>query len=311
MELKSESVLVGSIQKFSIEDGPGIRTTVFLKGCPLNCKWCHNPEMIDSRQQLIKSPRNCIGCGHCLNNCPQEAISMDKENGITVDRTKCDACLLCAEECYARALRPVAKYMTVDDIIAEVEKDKGFYNHTNGGLTISGGELLLHTSFVSRLIDAAADKEINVCLDTSGYGNQNQLLELARKNNVTDILYDMKSIDNAIHKEYTGVSNELIISNLKALSSDEKILKKLTIRMPLIAGINDTEEIIKRTGEFFKKLGIKHINLLPYHNLGMSKTRNLGGKQEEFSPPSEERLEEIERYLTEEINLEVGILGRV
>lgn len=311
MKLEADSVLVGSIQKFSVEDGPGIRTTVFLKGCPLNCKWCHNPEMINPEQQLIKSPKNCIGCGHCISVCPHNALHMNREKGIMIDRNRCDACLICTSECYAKALRPVAKYMTIEEIIAEAEEDKGFYNHTGGGITISGGELLLHAAFADRLIDAAAECGINVCLDTSGYGNQEQLISLANKENVTDILYDIKSIDDEVHKEYTGVSNKLILSNLKALACRKKTMDKLTVRMPLVAGVNDTEDIIMHTGEFYKEIGIKKVNLLPYHNLGIGKKRNLGGKQEEFSQPSEERIEAIEAYFRNSINLEVEVLGRV
>lgn len=311
MENKSESVLVGSLQKFSVEDGPGVRTTVFLKGCPLNCKWCHNPEMIDPKQQLIKSPNNCIGCGCCIKTCPKGAISMDPEQGIVIDRTLCDVCLACADQCYARALRPVAKEMTVEEILEVVEQDKGFYEKTGGGMTLSGGEMLMHREIVEKLIDGAAKRDINVCLDTSGFGDSRALLEMARRDNVTDILYDMKAIDDQVHQAFTGVSNRLILENLKMLAQDEKAADKLIMRMPLIKDVNDTEDIIRRTGEFYREIGIKRINLLPYHNLGISKMRNVGGVQEEFEPPTEERLTEIEVYFRDEINAKVEILGRV
>ena len=311
MSNNAASVLVGSIQKFSVEDGPGIRTTVFLKGCPLSCKWCHNPEMIDGKQQLISSPNNCIGCGHCIQICPKGAISMDQEKGIQVDRKNCDVCLKCAKECYAQALRPVAKEMTIDEILATVEQDKRFYDHTGGGITVSGGEMLTHADFVGRLIDEAAKREIHVCLDTSGFGEAKSLQELARKENVTDILYDMKAIDDDVHREYTGVSNEKILANLRMLAEDPKTADKLWLRMPLVHGVNDTEEIIRRTGEFYQEIGVKKVNLLPYHNLGISKERNVGGVQEEFQPPSEEWLTEIEHYFKDELHLDVSILGRV
>lgn len=311
MSKKAASVLVGSIQKFSVEDGPGIRTTVFLKGCPLSCKWCHNPEMIDVAQQLISSPNNCIGCGHCIQICPQRAISMDPEKGIQVDRKACDVCLKCAKGCYAQALRPVAKEMTVDEILETAEQDKRFYDHTGGGITVSGGEMLTHAGFVGQLLEEAAKRGIHVCLDTSGFGDAKALQELAKKENVTDILYDMKSIDDEVHKAYTGVGNQLILANLRMLAQDPATAAKLTLRMPLVQGVNDSEEIIRKTGEFYKESGIKKVNLLPYHNLGISKERNVGGVQEEFQPPSEERLSEIERYFKEELHLDVSILGRV
>ena len=289
----AERVLVGSLQKFSVEDGPGIRTTIFFKGCPLDCKWCHNPELIDERQQLIKSQNNCIGCGHCVKACPQDAISISAEEGVIIDRTKCDLCLVCANECYAKTLRPVARFMTVDEILEIAAQDKGFYDKTGGGITVSGGEILMHASFVGRLGDGKA------------------LMELAKKKNVTNILYDMKSIDDEIHRAYTGVSNRRILDNLRQLSADPEIVDKLIMRMPLIKGVNDSEDIIVRTGAFFRELGIKKVNLLQYHNLGISKKRNIGGVQEEFLPPTEERMNEIEVYFKNEINLKVEILGRV
>lgn len=307
----SEKVLVGSIQKFSVEDGPGIRTTVFLKGCPLNCRWCHNPELISPEQQLIKSPNNCIGCGHCIEVCPKGAVSVSQDKGIVIDRKKCDVCLICADGCYAKALRPVANLKTVDEILDIAEQDKGFYDHTDGGITFSGGEILMHGNIVEHLIDEAKKRNIKVCIDTSGFGDSDVLKRLALKENVTDILYDMKSIDDEVHIKYTDVSNKVILSNLRMLAADERTLSKITMRMPLIRGVNDTKEIIQRTGELYKELGIKKVNLLPYHNLGISKKRNIGGVQDEFQPPQEERLTEIEVYFRDEINLEVAILGRV
>lgn len=306
-----ESVLVGSLQKFSIEDGPGIRTTVFVKGCPLNCRWCHNPELIDPEQQLIQSPNNCIGCGVCVEVCPQGAVTMDPEEGVKVNRPKCDVCLVCADQCFAEALRPVAKAMTIDEILEVAEEDKGFYEHTGGGITVSGGEVLMFADFMNRLIDEAGKRDIRVCIDTCGLGDSEALMEMVLKDNVSHILYDMKSIDDQVHREYTGVGNEEIIQNLKMLAADPRTAEKLILRMPLIKGVNDGEDIIKRTGELYKEIRIRHVNLLPYHNLGISKERNVGGMQEEFASPTEKRLDEIEHYFREEIGLQVDILGRL
>lgn len=304
-----ESVLVGSLQKFSVEDGPGIRTTVFLKGCPLSCKWCHNPELIDPRQQLIKLSNNCIGCGYCVKICPQGAVTMDPEKGVAIDRAKCDICLACADKCYAQALRPVAKPMTIEEILRIVGQDKGFYDKTKGGMTVSGGEILMHAELVSQLIDEAGKGGINVCLDTCGFGDSQALMGMALRENVTDILYDMKSIDQVVHREYTGVSNQLIIDNLRMLAADIRTVDKLIVRMPLIKGVNDSDDIMKLTGELYREIGVKRVNLLPYHSLGVGKKRNVGGTQEEFKQPTKERLAEIEIYFRDEINLNVDILG--
>ena len=309
MSNEDRTALVGSLQKFSVEDGPGIRTTVFFKGCPLNCKWCHNPEMIDPAQQLIQIKNNCIGCGYCLKVCPNGAIIASPEDGMVIDRDKCKVCLKCAGECYAKALRPVANPMTIDEIMDVVEQDKGFYDNTGGGMTISGGEVLMQSDFMDDLIDEAAERGINVCIDTCGFGDGDKLLAMALKKNVAHILYDMKSIDDDVHRECTGVSNKLIIANLELLANDEQIRDKIIMRMPLVAGLNDGDDIIKETGQLYKRLGLKTVNLLPYHNLGISKQRNVGGEQEQFKAPSEERMNEILSYFKDEIGMECIVQG--
>ena len=256
------------------------------------------------------SPSNCIGCGHCVEVCAANAISF-ADAGISIDRLRCTMCLACADGCFANALRPVARRMTVGEVLAEVEKDKGFYDNTGGGLTVSGGEVLAHAEFAGALIDAAAARGISSCVDTSGFGSSRTLIDLVSRPGVTDVLFDIKAVDDEVHREFVGVPVEPILANVRLISADEAILPKITVRMPLISGVNDGEAAIRAAGAIVRECGIRRVTLLPYHALGIGKARNIGSQQQEFAAPSDERVAEIKRYFEDDIGARTEVLGKL
>jgi pyruvate formate lyase activating enzyme len=295
---------VFNIQRYSIHDGPGIRTTVFLKGCPLNCWWCQNPESQLSGQEMVFWEDRCIGCGACSLNCPSGAIRMENKKPVT-DKNKCNLCGECSRICPAQAREMIGKKLSVEEIIKEVEKDLVFYEESDGGVTFSGGEPLKQSEFLKSLLICCQKKKIHTAVDTSGYISWGILNKISPK--VDLFLYDLKLMDNERHKKYTGVSNELILENLKKLSS---VHNNVLVRFPVIPGINDDYQNIKEIGKFLSSLKIAQVNILPYHYIGIDKYRRLGRtyKLATTQPPSKEKLSEVSVILGK-FNLNVKLRG--
>jgi pyruvate formate lyase activating enzyme len=260
------------IQRFSIHDGPGIRTTVFLKGCPLRCLWCHNPESQDPHGELSFQPDLCIGCGYCLRTCPHGCHRTDEAGRHVLDRTACVRCGRCAAECYAGALAFIGRSCTVEQVLADVMRDRPFYETSGGGMTLSGGEPLMQFAFTRGLLAAARAADIHTCIETCGFAPAAHVEAIAP---LTDLFYfDCKETDPAQHEAFTGVPLAPIIDNLARL---DRLGARIVLRCPLVPGLNDRDGHLHAIAELANRHPhVEAVHLLPYHPLGRGKAERLG-----------------------------------
>jgi pyruvate formate lyase activating enzyme len=287
------NAIVTNIQGFSIHDGPGIRTVVFFKGCPLSCQWCANPECLSAKPQIGFIERLCAACGKCLEACTNDAVRRAKGEH-RIDYSRCTACGNCRDQCYYGALVRYGESMTLADVWDAVRRDKMFYADSGGGVTVSGGEPLLWAGFVRELFALSRQEQIDTCVETCGMADPEALLELIP---VTDhFLFDLKHMNADVHRKYTGQSNEQILRNAALVVRHRA---DIIFRQPFIPGVNDTTENIEATARFLTGLGENAVRLqiMPYHGMGKNKYRalNLPYTMDEIGAADDGHLEEIRR----------------
>jgi pyruvate formate lyase activating enzyme len=263
--------MIFSIQRYSIQDGPGIRTTVFLKGCPLQCKWCSNPESQNPYPEIMVRRQKCQACERCMESCESGAITM-VDGAVHIDRSVCVLCMRCVDACPTGTLEVAGKLMTLEEVVEESSRDELFYQNSGGGVTLSGGEPLYQPEFTYHFLRRCKERALSTALDTCGYA-QWEILE--RVLPFTDVvLFDLKHLDTAMHLEGTGVGNELIRDNLKRILLEGKT--RVWIRIPVITGYNDSEQYIMDLAVAIRDMPVEKISLLGYHEWGRSKYASLG-----------------------------------
>lgn len=295
--------LIFNIQRFSIHDGPGIRTTVFFKGCSLRCFWCHNPEGRHSRPEIQFFPERCINCGDCFSKCPNHAHKLEENYHLFI-RENCQGCGTCVETCYSNALELTGRHVTVDDVMEEILRDRMFYETSNGGVTLSGGEPVLQADFSQALLKRCKSEDLHTAIETCGNYHWHELERLLP--DVDLIMMDLKHLNPHKHKAMCGDSNERILANARRLALTDK---PIIFRTPIVPTVNDTFEDVGAIVKFVRnlvELRVKNNNgqgewaeiqfeLLPFHRLASDKYRSLGMeyRARNLEPPSKERIQEL------------------
>lgn len=294
---------VFDVQRFSVNDGPGIRTIVFLKGCPLHCAWCANPESQRVSPELMVSQANCMQCGECVKICPEHALSL-RENKLALDRALCSACGECVDVCPTNALRIAGRVASAGEIIAEVERDAPFYANANGGMTLSGGEALQQPEFALALLHLARARGIHTTVETCGWSNGENTTRVLRQTDL--ILFDLKHWEPQAHAGATGKSNARILENAMAAA---KLGVPMIVRTPVIPNFNDNVADMVEIGKLARGWGLQEMHLLPYHTYGVPKYAAL---ERVYSLPSttvaSATLREIQNAL-EQLGLRVRVGG--
>lgn len=281
--------VVFNIQKCSIHDGPGIRTTVFLKGCPLRCQWCANPESQNIEPEVVSFFARCIKCNKCMLVCPLDCIS-NNESRYEINKNVCTNCGMCADICFAESKQIIGKEMTPEEVLKEILKDKMYFANSKGGVTFSGGEPIIQPYFLAEITKKCHDNQISVAVETCGYGDYD--LFSPALDYIDLIYFDLKHTDDEVHKKLTGLSNEIILENLKKINSHGM---EIILRVAIIPGYNDQKENLLEVARIaLKTHNVKAVELMPYHNLGESKYNSLGRNYELKDVKLPEHLELVE-----------------